>query len=194
MYGVHGLDDNPLANPLGDASKSCAACNADADCGAAGNVCVRLGESEKVCATECLHDKGCAAAEVCRQFGSASTGYLRGMACVPKTLSCGVTPPPPPVGKEYQAQGDLTKNQTKTYLVPVGADAKNIVVTMTGTGDADLYTSFGAVPTLSKYTCRPYKSGSKETCKHTKATAATLQILVNGYAAKSHFEIKVTWQ
>jgi hypothetical protein len=194
MYGVHGLDDNPLANPLGDATKSCGACSTDSDCAAAGNVCVRLNDSEKVCAVECLHDKGCAADQVCRQFGSASSGYLRGMACVPKTLSCGVTPPPPPAAKEYAAQGDLKKNETKSYVVEVGEGAKNIVVTMTGTGDADLYTKLGSAPTLSKYTCRPYKNGSNETCKHSKATAGTLQILVNGYSAKSHFELKVTWQ
>jgi len=193
MYGVHGLDDNPLANPLGDGSKACNACSTNADCGAAGNVCVKLNNTEKVCAVECLHDKGCTADQVCRQFGSASTGYLRGMACVPKTLSCNVEPPPP-VAKEYAAQGDLKKNEKKSYVVEVGEGARNIVITMIGTGDADLYTKFGTAPTTSKYTCRPYKNGSEETCKHTKATAGTLQIMVNGYSAQSHFEIKVTWE
>jgi hypothetical protein len=93
MYGVHGIDDNPLRSPLGDPSVTCTACEEDADCGAAGNVCVRLNTTEKICATECLHDDGCDADQACRQFGSASTGYLRGMACVPKTLTCNVAPP-----------------------------------------------------------------------------------------------------
>jgi hypothetical protein len=193
MYGVHGLDDNALASPLGDATKSCNACASDADCGAAGNVCVRLGEGERVCAVECLHDKGCGASETCRQFGSATTGFLKGMACVPKTLSCGGAPPPPPAPRTFNAAGDLTREQTKTYVVNVGAEAKNIVVKLTGTGDADLYTRFGSAPTLASYECRPYKGGSAETCKHASATAATLQIMVNGYAASSHFELAVSW-
>lgn len=195
MYGVHGLDDNPLGNPLGDATKSCTTCEKDADCSASGNVCVRLNNSEKVCAVECLHDKGCGVDQVCRQFGSATTGYLRGKACVPRTLSCGVTPPPPPpTPKQFTGTGDLKRNEQKSFTVQVGPTAKSIKVVMTGTGDADLYTKFGSAPTTSKYTCRPYKNGSGETCTHTKATAANLEIMVRGYANASHFDLKVTWE
>jgi hypothetical protein len=195
MYGVHGIDDNPLGNPLGDATKSCSVCDKDADCGAAGNVCVRLNDSEKVCAAECLHDKGCGADQVCRQFGSSTTGYLRGMACVPRSLSCGVTPPPQPTPKQIIASGDVQRDQEKRFTVQVGSTAKNIKVVMTGTNDADLYTQFGTTPTQTKYTCRPYKNGSAETCTHDAATAANLEIVVRGYSTTSaHFELKVTWE
>jgi hypothetical protein len=194
MYGVHGIDDNPLADPLGDASKSCKTCQTDGDCGALGNVCVRLNDTEKVCTQQCLQEKGCAADQVCRQFGSATSGYLKGLACVPRSLSCGVTPPPPPVAKQFTASGDVTRNQTKSFKVEVGTTAKEIKVAMTGTGDADLYTRFGSAPTLTQYDCRPYKSSSSETCSYTKASSGTLYLMVNGYAASSHFELKVTWK
>ncbi len=195
MYGVHGIDDNPLGNPLGDPTKTCTTCTKDSDCGAAGNVCVRLNSSEKVCATECLHDKGCTTGRVCRKFGSSSSGYLRGMACVPKALSCNTTPPPDPVSNEWTKKGEVKRWEKKYFSVDVGSSAKNIVVTMTGTNDADLYTRWGKKPTTSRYKCRPYKNGSKETCKHSKADSATLEIMVRGYSSKtSTFELKVTWE
>jgi Bacterial pre-peptidase C-terminal domain len=194
MYGVHGIDDNPLRNPLGDPTKTCTSCNSDSDCGADGNVCVRLNQNEKVCATECLHDDGCSADQVCRRFGSSSTGYLKGMACVPKSLACSVTPPPPPVGNNFSGSGDLARGETKFFSVAVGTDAKNIKVTITGTNDADLYTQFDQAPTKSDYSCRPYKAGSKETCSYTSAKGTTLEIMVRGYSSKSsHFELKVSW-
>lgn len=195
MYGVHGLDDNPLANPLGDAGQTCKTCASDADCGAAGNVCVRLSTSEKVCAVECLGDKGCAADQACRPFGSSSSSYLKGMACVPKTLTCGSTPPPPPSKKEFTASGDLGRSETKEYSIPVGAKAKNVRAVLTGTGDADLYTRFTTRPTTSDYDCRPYKGSSNETCEHVSAKGTTLEVMVRGYSsAGSHFNLKVTWE
>ena len=193
MYGVHGIDDNPLSNPLGDASKSCGSCTTDADCGADGNVCVRLNSNEKVCAIECLHDDGCATDQVCQQFGSSSTGYIRGKACVPRSLSCNVTPPPP-ANNEFKASGDLLKGETQLFSVPVGSSARNIKVVMTGTNDADLYTHFDVQPSQQTYDCRPYKSGSAETCSHAASKGATLELMVRGWASgSSHFELVVTW-
>ena len=195
MYGVHGIDDNPLANPLGDPTKSCQTCSSNSDCGADGNVCVRLNDNEKVCASECLHDKGCTTGNVCRKFGSATTGYLKGMACVPKTLSCNVAPPPDPTTKEYSTSGNVKRYETKSFSVDMGSSAKNIVVTMTGTNDADLYTRFSDKPTTKSYDCRPYKSSSNETCKYSASKGTTLQIMVRGYSkTESSFQLKVTWE
>jgi len=194
MYGIHGIDDNPLRNPLGDPTRTCDSCTADADCGAAGNVCVRLNANEKVCATQCLDDKGCETDQVCRQFGSSSTGFIRGRACVPKTFSCGATPPPTPQTKLYEESGEVLRDEEDTYQVTVGPDAKNIKVELTGTGDADLYTRFGSAPTTSDYDCRPYKASSSETCTHPIASGATLEIMVRGYDPSSTYELRVTWE
>ena len=195
MYGVHGIDDNPLLNPLGDVSKSCTTCTRSSDCGAAGNVCVRLNSTEKVCATECLADSGCGTDQVCRKFGSSSSGYLRGMACVPKSLSCNVAPPPTPTANEFKVSGEVKRKQNKFHTVDVGSSAKNIVVKITGTNDADLYTRFSSKPTTKRYDCRPYKNGSKETCKHSKSKGTTLQIMIRGYSYKtSKYDLAVTWE
>ena len=58
---------------------------------------------------------------------------------------------------------------------------------MTGTGDADLYLRVGTAPTSSVYDCRPYESGSNESCEVTITTPAPVHLLVRGYAATSTF-------
>ena len=52
-------------------------------------------------------------------------------------------------------------------------------------GDADLYVRFGAAPTTSTYTCRPYLSGNNETCNISPAQAGTYHIMVRAYSAFS---------
>ncbi|MCA9665689.1 MAG: PPC domain-containing protein [Myxococcales bacterium] len=192
MYGVHGIDDNPVTNPLGDPSKTCQTCSTDADCGASGNVCIRLGEGEKVCAVECVDNAGCSTDQVCNQYGS--TYGIKGRACVPKSLSCNVAPPPPS-GGTFTAQGTVAYQEIRRYAVHVGASAREIEVKMTGDGDADLYTRFRDEPDVSSYDCRPYKSGSAEVCTHRNAAGDTLHVMVRGYKrGDSSFALDVTWQ
>ena len=52
-----------------------------------------------------------------------------------------------------------------------------------GTGDADLYTRFGARPTTSTYACRPYLNGNAETCTHSNTSAGDYYILLRGYTS-----------
>jgi vibriolysin len=56
-----------------------------------------------------------------------------------------------------------------------------------GTGDADLYTQFGARPTTASYLCRPYLAGNAETCTHTTttATAGDWYVMLRGFSAYS---------
>ena len=60
---------------------------------------------------------------------------------------------------------------------------------MTGSGDADLYVKVGREPTLTSYDCRPYKTGSNETCNVTLAQPASIGVMVHGYAASSTFKL-----
>jgi hypothetical protein len=60
---------------------------------------------------------------------------------------------------------------------------------MDGTNDADLYVRTGAEPTVDRWECRPFKSGSRETCVVELAAPATLHVMVRGWATKSHFEL-----
>jgi hypothetical protein len=193
MYGVHGIDDNPFANPLGDASKSCEPCQQDRDCGASGNVCVRLNDDEKVCAVQCVADAGCGQDQVCRKFGSSWSYDLKGSACVPKSLSCRSEPIDIET-KVFKAEGNVTHREELHYEIQVGPTAKNITVSMTGDGDADLYTNELEKPERFNHTCRPYRSNSKETCTFKSVRGETLYVMVRGFALESNFTLDVTWQ
>ena len=78
----------------------------------------------------------------------------------------------------------IAKNFT-TPLVPAGTYQFDI----TGSGDADLYVRVGAAPTTTKYDCRPYKTGSNESCTVTIAQPTTIGFMVRGYAATSDFSL-----
>jgi len=84
--------------------------------------------------------------------------------------------------------GSLAHNAQKSWMTPVLA-AGTYQFAMTGSGDADLYVKVGKAPTLASYDCRPYKTGSNETCKVTLAQPAAIGVMVNGYATSSSFKI-----
>lgn len=103
--------------------------------------------------------------------------------------------PDPIEEKEKRFAGNVTHAQSVFHSVTLPETAKNIVVEMTGDGDADLYTRFGDKPTEKEYDCRPYKSGSKEQCTHASATAATLELMVYGWdQGTSTYDIIVRWE
>ena len=80
------------------------------------------------------------------------------------------------------------------YTVVIPSGATNLNITLAGgTGDADEYVKFGAVPTLTTYDCRPYVSGNTESCPFASPSAGTYYVMVNGYAAYSGVTLKATW-
>ncbi|MBV8762522.1 MAG: PPC domain-containing protein [Deltaproteobacteria bacterium] len=81
-------------------------------------------------------------------------------------------------------QGSLTKGKTKSWTTPTLA-AGTYQFDMTGTGDADLYVKVGSAPTTTSYDCRPYKTGSNESCKVTLAQPTTIGVMVRGYATSA---------
>lgn len=80
------------------------------------------------------------------------------------------------------ASDSVKHSSNKTYVTPV-VPAGDYEFDMTGTGDADLYVRIGSAPTTSKYDCRPYKTGSNESCKVTLAQPSTINVMVRGYAS-----------
>lgn len=80
--------------------------------------------------------------------------------------------------------GSVAKGATKKWATPVLA-AGTYELAMTGTKDADLYVRIGSAPTASRYDCRPYKTGSNETCQVTLAQSATIHVMIQGYATGS---------
>jgi len=89
----------------------------------------------------------------------------------------------------------VARSTFKYYTVTVPAGRTNLTVNISGgTGDADLYVRRGAQPTTSTYDCRPYKSGSTESCSFTNPVAATYYIGVRGYTAVSGLTLTTSYQ
>lgn len=89
----------------------------------------------------------------------------------------------------------VAKNAWKYYTLTVPAGRTNLTIsTAGGTGDADLYVRLGSQPTLSSYTCRPYKTGSTESCSFTNPTAGTYHIGIYGYAAVTGLTLSTSQQ
>jgi len=78
-----------------------------------------------------------------------------------------------------------------TIEVPAGSAA--LEVTMSGAGDADLYTLFGAIPDDDNFDCFDYVDGSSnETCTISNPPAGTHNILINGWDAFSGVSLTAT--
>lgn len=96
-------------------------------------------------------------------------------------------------GVALGSQSGATNAQTfYKIVVPTGQTSLTFNISG-GTGDADMYTKFGAHPTLSSYDCRPYVSGNTETCTVTNPAAGTYYVMLNGYSAYSGLTIKATY-
>lgn len=71
----------------------------------------------------------------------------------------------------------------KFYYIDVPAGASQLVVqTSAGTGNVNLYTRWGAMPTTVTYSCRPFLAGNAETCTHTNPAAGRWHIVLSGGA------------
>ncbi|MEO8846723.1 MAG: PPC domain-containing protein [Kofleriaceae bacterium] len=86
------------------------------------------------------------------------------------------------------ASGTVKKSVAKSFTTPILA-AGSYQFDITGSGDADLYVRVGAAPTTTKYDCRPYKTGSNESCSVTIAQPTTIGVMVRGYATTSDFSL-----
>ncbi len=72
------------------------------------------------------------------------------------------------------------------------AAGETVTITMTGSGDADLYVRFGSQPTANDWVSRPYLNGSTESVVVTVPSNGTeLYVSVNGYATSSTYDVKV---
>jgi hypothetical protein len=84
--------------------------------------------------------------------------------------------------------GTVAKNQEIRFETPT-LPAGQYVFEMTGTSDADLYVRTGLAPTTSQYECRPFKTGSIETCMVELSSPATIHVMVRGWATSSTFDL-----
>lgn len=99
--------------------------------------------------------------------------------------------PEPAPTNVLSASGSVTRSQELRWAT-ASLQAGTYTFAMSGTNDADLYVRIGSAPTLSSYTCRPYRSDSNERCVVTLAAPATVHAMVRGYAASSSFTLTGT--
>ena len=85
--------------------------------------------------------------------------------------------------------GDVAQNEEARFSTPVLRPGR-YVFDLTGTQDADLYVRIGKAPTLESFDCRPFKSGSTETCVVNLSTDAPIHIMVRGFAPSSDYELE----
>lgn len=96
--------------------------------------------------------------------------------------------PTPEAWAGMSESGSVAKNEEQRFETP-SLEAGTYAFDMTGTGDADLYVRVGTAPTTQLYDCRPYRSGSKESCVVNLTTPAPIHVMVRGYAASSTFAL-----
>lgn len=89
----------------------------------------------------------------------------------------------------------VARNAWRYYTLTVPAGRTTLTInTSGGTGDVDLYVHLGSQPTLSSYTCRPYRTGNTESCSFTTPTAGTYHIGLYGYAAVTGLTLSTSYQ
>jgi hypothetical protein len=80
-----------------------------------------------------------------------------------------------------------------TLEVPEGATSVTFSL-QGGIGDADLYVSSFAVPTVSQFECRPFVNGSSETCSFASPPPRTFGVMVHAFADYCGVSLKATWR
>jgi vibriolysin len=112
--------------------------------------------------------------------------------------SCGGTPPPPDgvltTGVPVTNISDTVAGHFQYWSLNVPAGMTLLTFTISGgTGDVDMYVSYGSKPTETAYQCRPYLAGNSETCTFAPPTTGTYWVGLRGYAAYSGVTLTGTY-
>jgi C1A family cysteine protease len=108
------------------------------------------------------------------------------------TASYDETAPEPEPDENQITNGQTISNLSAAkdewiyYYIDVPEDTTNLQIQIFGgSGDADLYTRFGSLPTLSEYDCRPYRYGNSETCRQASPQTGKWYIGLHAFRAFS---------
>lgn len=119
----------------------------------------------------------------------AVNGYTASTFSLSVTYTKGGTTPAPTTGtpRTSTASGSIAKGQFLQFNPIAVVPGSQLRVTMTGSGDPDLYVRFAGAPSPTLFDCRPYLGGASETCTVTvPATASQFYMAINGYTAGSY--------
>ncbi|NOH72288.1 peptidase [Vibrio pectenicida] len=79
----------------------------------------------------------------------------------------------------------MAKGEERMFVLPAASRTSDVTVSIaSGTGDADLYVRSGQQPTTGVYDCRPYRSGSTESCDAVNVNE-DLYIMLRAYSSFS---------
>ncbi len=94
----------------------------------------------------------------------------------------------------------VTTGSTVAYTIEIPANASNLEVTLTGSGDADLYVKRAAINWPADQGAHddpefkaPYAGGSSESVSFASPAADTWNVLVHGYSGNPSCTITATW-
>ena len=119
----------------------------------------------------------------------AVNGYTASTFSLSVTYTKGTATPPPTTGtpKTSTVSGSVAKGQLLQFAALPIVPGTQLTVTMSGTGDPDLYVRFAGAPSLTAFDCRPYVNGASESCSVTvPAGASQFFMAINGYTAGSY--------
>ncbi|WP_114784402.1 serine protease [Vibrio tetraodonis] len=86
----------------------------------------------------------------------------------------------------------MTMGEEKMFVLRAANRTSDVTVSIaSGTGDADLYVRTGQPPTTSTYDCRPYRSGSTESCDAVNA-GEDLYVMLRAYSGFSGVTLSVS--
>jgi hypothetical protein len=89
--------------------------------------------------------------------------------------------------KAVTTSGSLGAGQQVQWNPIAVVPGTQFSVTMTGTGDPDLYVRFGAQATTTLFDCRPWVTGASEQCTLTVPAGVTsAYVMVSGYTAATY--------
>lgn len=90
--------------------------------------------------------------------------------------------------------GDISSPEEVHMLIDIPENAIDIKVDISASsGDADLYVKHSSRPSLTDYDCRPYRSGSNESCSYDSLEEGQLHIVIRAYSDVRAAKIKVDY-
>ncbi|MGL4205230.1 MAG: M4 family metallopeptidase [Aeromonadaceae bacterium] len=106
-------------------------------------------------------------------------------------VQCGDSQTPPPLERKKEEFTATVGKGKWLYFGPFSSTGNSLTLTLSGTGDADLYVRKGGKPTASQFDCRPLAASSRESCR----LPAGIQgyVGIKGYAKVSTIKLSVSY-